>query len=282
MWTTLWKPRNPKDLVDEIEHYGKLYGVNDIHFTDLTAVVNKKWILSFCDELLARDVKVTWQLPSGTRSEAFTEEVLEKLYSVGLRTFSLAPESGSERILKEVKKKVNLQHLLQVASMASKRGMSVVCNFIIGFPQENWGDVWETYKYIFKCALYGVLEVNITAYLPLPGTEIYKQLRKEGRIQEPDTDYCLGLFSGADMKTRQSWNNHFASWQLSLMVLFGFVLFYSTSFLVRPWRAFRLVYHILLGKSTSKTERILIGMWDNRKFLQSRSQNTPSSEEKAC
>ena len=62
--------RDPVDVADEFEHLVKRYGANNIDFVDLTAIVRKDWALSFCKELKQRSLKIPWQLPSGTRSEA--------------------------------------------------------------------------------------------------------------------------------------------------------------------------------------------------------------------
>src|SRR5262249_30207000 len=52
MWTQVWKARDPKKVVDEMEHWKKVYGADDFQFQDLTAIVRKDWIISFCNELI--------------------------------------------------------------------------------------------------------------------------------------------------------------------------------------------------------------------------------------
>ncbi|MGH2571714.1 MAG: B12-binding domain-containing radical SAM protein, partial [bacterium] len=83
MWTTAWRARDVKAVVDEMTLYRDRWGVTDIHFEDLTAVVKRTWILEFTNEILRRGLEVTWQLPSGTRSEAIDEEVAELMVKAG-------------------------------------------------------------------------------------------------------------------------------------------------------------------------------------------------------
>ena len=106
MWTTRYTTRAPALVVDEIEDYVHRYRVENIDFYDLTAIVKRDWILEFCRLLDARGLRITWQLPSGTRSEALDEPVLRAMYRSGCRNVSYAPESGSERTLEAIKKKV--------------------------------------------------------------------------------------------------------------------------------------------------------------------------------
>ena len=99
MWGTRWVARDVKDLVDEIEHYISKYKITNVDFYDLTAIVKKKWIIEFCEELINRNINITWQLPSGTRSEAIDKDVTPLLYKSGCRNMNYAPESGSKKFL---------------------------------------------------------------------------------------------------------------------------------------------------------------------------------------
>jgi anaerobic magnesium-protoporphyrin IX monomethyl ester cyclase len=75
----------------------KKYRVNSINFYDLTAIVKRDWILAFIAELERRDIHITWQLPSGTRSESLDDEVIKGLARTGCEFLVYAPESGSQR-----------------------------------------------------------------------------------------------------------------------------------------------------------------------------------------
>jgi anaerobic magnesium-protoporphyrin IX monomethyl ester cyclase len=97
MWTTRYIMRSVGDVVDEIADHIKKYRVNSINFYDLTAIVKRDWILAFIAELEHRDIHITWQLPSGTRSESLDDEVIKGLARTGCEFLVYAPESGSQR-----------------------------------------------------------------------------------------------------------------------------------------------------------------------------------------
>ena len=96
MWTTRYTMRNPVKVVDEMEWLVKQFKINSVDFMDLTAIVKKNWILDFCRELSIRKLNVTWNLPTGTRSEALDDETLKAIFEAGCTFLSYAPESGSE------------------------------------------------------------------------------------------------------------------------------------------------------------------------------------------
>ena len=55
----------PAFFLDEMESYIKQYGAENFSFYDLTAIVKRSWIITFCNLVLERGTKFTWQLPSG-------------------------------------------------------------------------------------------------------------------------------------------------------------------------------------------------------------------------
>ena len=62
-------------VVDEIEYYVKKFGAGNFPFQDLTAIIKRDWIKTFCEELIKRELNINWQLPTGTRSEAIDNEI---------------------------------------------------------------------------------------------------------------------------------------------------------------------------------------------------------------
>ena len=95
MWTTRYVTRSPKLLVDEIESYVRTYDVNNFPFQDLTVIIKKGWIRDFCRELIHRDVRIHWQLPSGTRSEAVDATIARLLKKSGMAHMAYAPDKLS-------------------------------------------------------------------------------------------------------------------------------------------------------------------------------------------
>jgi radical SAM superfamily enzyme YgiQ (UPF0313 family) len=261
MWTTYWVPRNPVKVVDEMQLYMEHYGVSDFQFEDLTAIVRRDWTEQFCDEILNRGMKVTFQLPSGTRSEAIDYELACKMKAAGCHDFAFAPESGDERILKAIKKKVQLPRMFQAAQDAMRAGISVGCFFILGFPEDDWTSVFNTYKAILKCAWYGFANANVNAYSPQPNTESYRQLVEDGVIRGYDDEYLMSLFSFQDFgRLKKSYNPTFSDLQLTILVTFGAFLFYIANFTFHPQRIWWLIRDLGSEKSTNKTTKVAKAM----------------------
>jgi len=257
MWTTRWEARSPQKVLNEIKEYISKYNAENFDLYDLTAIVKKKWIMEFCDLILESGLDFTWQLPSGTRSEAIDDEVVEKLWQAGCRNMHYAPESGSPTVLKRIKKQVNLPRLESSARGAIRQGFNMKIHIIFGFPKETFGEMWQTYKFGMKCAWIGIQDSSFIPYVPYPGSELYKQLLSEKKIVPMSDEYFNGLIPFSDLQHAKSYNPLLKDWHLLWARYLYFVLFYGTYYLRRPWRFFFMVSNLIRGKEESRIETSL-------------------------
>lgn len=257
MWTTRWYARSPADVADEIEFYTLRYAATNFDFYDLTAILRKDWIKDFCQELVKRNLKITWQLPAGTRSEAVDEEVAGLLASCGHRNIVYAPESGSERILKIIKKKVRPERMRDSMKAAVRHGISVKLNMIIGFPMETFTDVLRSYHFLVKAAWLGVDDATIATFVPYPGSELFRDLRAQGRIAELSDGFYFGLLAIGGSRHAPSFDEHLSSRALSLCKLVGHALFYGVSYLRRPQRFAQTFWHLYRKDHHTRIEKAL-------------------------
>jgi len=256
MWTQLWRPRDPVKVADELEHYVNTYGANDFQFQDLTAIVRKDWIITFCNELIRRNLDITWQLPVGTRSEAIDREVADSLMASGCHHITYAPESGSEKILKAIKKKVKLRNLEESIRSSIDAGMRVCLFNIVGFPQEEMSDIRKTWKWLRHMAKLGVHEVTASTFVPLPGTVLFNETNQIEPI-EVDDEYCHWMTASTSMWTVKSWNPRISSRMLLVLKFWTLIQFYGLSFCYHPDRLWRLINNVFRNKQETKVDRVI-------------------------
>ena len=94
----------------------------------------------------------------------------------GCTHITLAPESGSERVMQEiVQKGKDFSHdqLLEIGRSAHKIGMKSAAYFILGLPGEKIDDIKQTIAYANQLARAGVDEVAFGLFIPLPGTQLW-------------------------------------------------------------------------------------------------------------
>ena len=251
MWTRKWVARKPELVIAEMKKYMQRYNVTNFDFYDLTAIVRKEWILDFCRKLEEENLHITWQLPSGTRSEAIDEEVCPLLYRSGCRVMNYAPESGSQAELKRIKKRVELGKMLVSMRSARKAGIKIKCNFIFGLPGSTWVDVRATFIFMARLAWAGLDDLAAFSYSPYPGSELFNQLVKEGRITM-NQQYFKDLLAYTDPGNSVSYNDNFSPKMLSVINMISMLWFYSLSWLFRPKRFFALIYAFIVKDTSSK------------------------------
>jgi radical SAM superfamily enzyme YgiQ (UPF0313 family) len=251
MWTTLWKARTPALLLAEMKHYMERYSVTNFDFYDLTAIVDKKWIISFTELLVAEGLDITWQLPSGTRSEAIDATVCGLLYRSGCRIINYAPESGSAPELKRIKKMVKPDRMLTSMRAAHAAGLEIKANFIMGLPHSSWADVRRTFGFLARAAAAGVDHVSAFPFSPYPGSELFDDLRREGRVTLDET-YFKSLLAYTDPQHSISYTEFIGSRTLSFLCLGAVAFFYAVSWTLRPRRAAKLLLRIVRQDSSTK------------------------------
>jgi radical SAM superfamily enzyme YgiQ (UPF0313 family) len=257
MWTQRYIPRNPTAVADEIALYVQKYRVDNIDFQDLTAIVNRRWAIDFCRELVARRLSITWQMPSGTRSEVFDEEVTAWLYRAGCRALSFAPESGAPAMLATIKKQVDLDHMTAAIRSTVRQGFNLSCFFVIGFPEETPETLRQTRRFIRKLARLGVDEISVAKFVPYPGSAMFRRLLAQGKVTLTDEFFITpmymfssksGAFAEAVSARRLYWN-----------MLWMYASFFALSFLSRPLRPLRIMATaILTGREESRYAKWLV------------------------
>jgi radical SAM superfamily enzyme YgiQ (UPF0313 family) len=255
MWTTRWVARSPTDVLDEMGWAIETYQVDNFDFYDLTAIVRRDWIVEFCTLLIERGYKTSWQLPTGTRSEALSDEVLPLLFKSGCRYLVYAPESGSPAVLARIKKKVHLEKMKASMRQAVAAGLTVKCNFVVGFPGETRRELWETVAFCSQLASIGIDDINVGPFCPYPGSELFTQLQADGRLGDMNDEYFGMLAVYADLTRSRSWTEHVSHRQLLAFRHLAMAAFYGRSFARRPQRLFSLVRNVYTGRHKTRLDR---------------------------
>ena len=93
-------------------------------------------------------------------------------------------ESISPAVLKSIGKKVNLRRNYEEAiRRIHRRGIHIQASFIFGFDEDPPDTIPATVQFVKENRLTGVNYCRLT---PFPGTRLYDQLEKEGRIIDRD------------------------------------------------------------------------------------------------
>ncbi|NKC10712.1 MAG: radical SAM protein [Gammaproteobacteria bacterium] len=172
----------PQRMGAEIEALWRKYQFDDLNFQDETYFTYAKRVAGVADELIKRKLPITW---AGTmradQCYRLPEEVFAKCRESGLRRVLMGVETGSESMIKKIKKDIKLEHVLFAAQRCKKYGVDMHIPFIIGFPDETAADVQASLDLIKHLrSISSGFQTPIFYFKPYPGTSITQQAVEGG------------------------------------------------------------------------------------------------------
>ena len=101
----------------------------------------------------------------------------------------------------------------------------------------------------------GVHDVSMGVFAPYPGSEIYNDLVKKGKINH-DEKYWLEL-SYVDITFSKSYCENISSRSLLYYNWLGYIIFYISNYTFRPMRIYTTLKNLINNKHESKGEKAL-------------------------
>ena len=158
------------------------YGVRHINIIDDNFTFDPDYTRSFCEALIRKDLKgLTIYTANGIRAQRTDFETLKLMKQAGWRIATVAPESGSQRVLQLMNKDLDPGMWPAKVQEIRRAGLISQGLFLVGYPGETIEDIKKTEQLINKCDFDSI---GIQYFQPLPGTPIYDELVKNGEIED--------------------------------------------------------------------------------------------------
>lgn len=175
----MWQRRNLRrsvdSIIDEIILLRDDFGTRSFEFSDETFVLNQKHVLTFCERLRREDLDVEWACTG--RIDLMNPELLSEMRSSGCRAVFYGVESGSDHVLRQIKKEFTAQQAVEVI-LETRKHMHVVASFIWGFPEESRDDFLKTLFLILYLEQHGV-DARLNRLSPFALTPLFEQHRDD-------------------------------------------------------------------------------------------------------
>ncbi len=181
-----FKARSACHVADEIEYwYGqgrRRFAVIDDNFT-----LKKERVLQLCREIERRGLTgLQMRCPNGVRADRVDEELLARMRSVGFTYLAFGVESGSDRILKDIRKGESLDAIRRAIRLACDLNFEVALFFIVGVPGETWRDIEQSVE---LARSFPVVDAKFFNLLPVPGTELFRWVSEKRYFTTPPEQY---------------------------------------------------------------------------------------------
>jgi radical SAM superfamily enzyme YgiQ (UPF0313 family) len=176
-----YRYRTIPQVVEEFEYIVRNFpDVKSIFLEDDTLTANRDRCRELAAGLKSRGITIPW---TGNSRADVDRDTLAALKGAGLTTLCVGFESGSQEILDNVRKGIDLEQARDFARNAADLGIRVHGCFIFGLPGETEATMEETIEYSLT------LPLETAQFYPLmvyPGTDCYEWARKEGFLITQD------------------------------------------------------------------------------------------------
>jgi anaerobic magnesium-protoporphyrin IX monomethyl ester cyclase len=196
-----WVGLEPARMVMRLRELWDRYGFDDVNFQDETFFTRARRVQAFAEGIVDSGLKLTWaatmRADQGVR---LPDEVWARCKQSGLRRLLVGVESGSNEMLKRIRKDIRIEQVFQTAERMLKYDIAGHFPFIVGFPDESAASVQAS----LDCAkrlrsLRPDFLTPIYYFKPYPGSELVREAVARG-FRLPNTleawskfDYVAGL-----------------------------------------------------------------------------------------
>jgi radical SAM superfamily enzyme YgiQ (UPF0313 family) len=178
----VWRGLNAKNIVKRIKSLVK-FGAETIDIVDDDFFNDTKRVNELIELLNKNNIKVNFIV--NCRCDYIAKwdiNFLKKIYENGFKQFYIGVESGSNKILKKMKKGLTVRQVLECNRKLKEVGIRPIYSFMAGLPGEKLKDINKTIDLMinlhrnYKEAYLAPLKI----FTPFPGTELYNTCLKLG------------------------------------------------------------------------------------------------------
>ncbi len=173
--------RPEESIRAELDELVNRFGVEEIQFMDDNLTINRQFALKLFEIL--KKYKLKWCTPNGLFFNSLDEEMIEAMAQSGCYQITLAVESASERMLKDViGKNVKLDRVKDIADKAHSLGLRVHGLFVVGIPGETEEELKATLRFPFENNFDSVSFSMANAF---KGSALYDLCAEQGFAVDP-------------------------------------------------------------------------------------------------
>ena len=159
--------RSTENIVAEIKMLKEKFGIRSIIFDDVNFTTEEDRVQEICAAI--KDLGIRW---SSQLRVKISEETLRAMKEAGCEVVSFGVESGSQKVLNNVRKGITISMIEETFKVARKVGLKTKSYFIVGLPGEEWEDLEKSVSLAKK--------INpdylwLSFFTPVPGSPLFDE-----------------------------------------------------------------------------------------------------------
>jgi anaerobic magnesium-protoporphyrin IX monomethyl ester cyclase len=168
--------RSIDSVVREVAYVAAIRPGCEIHFVDDTFTYNEERALSIMRGIAALGTPIPWRCEA--RADTITPAVAKAMAESGCQIVKIGIESGSDRILRAMRKGETTEAMRTAVALLQGRGIAVTAYLMAGYPGETDDDLRQTIQLAreLKADAY-----SISLVTPYYGTPLYADAVAQGQ-----------------------------------------------------------------------------------------------------
>lgn len=172
-----YRVRSIDNLLGEIRYLINRYNINELILMDDMFSAHRDRIVEFCRAI--KPLNIPWECQF--RVTSVDDGLLGIMKDAGCHIVGYGFESGSPKVLKSMKKGINLQQIERAIRGNIKAKLTLQANFIFGDPVETCETMKETINFTRK---FQNISMGYGFIIPYPGTKLYYKLIREEKLKD--------------------------------------------------------------------------------------------------
>lgn len=166
--------RTPEDCADELLYIKERYNPDLIWYADDVFAINHRWLYAYAEALKKRGVTIPFECIS--RADRLNEPVIQTLKEMGCYRLWNGSESGSQRVLDAMQRKVTVEDVQRKTHLLQQAGIETGMFIMLGYHGETIQDIVETVTHLKACN--PDIFLTTVAY-PIKGTPYYAEVEAD-------------------------------------------------------------------------------------------------------
>jgi len=191
-WQRKTTSRSINHFVEQLRSISEMHPGTDVFIVDDTFVLDRKQIMEFCRLMIKGRIDLKWGCYA--RVDLVDDELLNKMAESGCTKIFYGLESGSDRVLSQVKKRITTDKIVKKVKATLERIEFVTASFIWGFPDESFEELEDTAMVLAYLASVGA-NPQLNQVLPYSYSQLYHQYRDKIYF-EPEYSSQLQFYKG--------------------------------------------------------------------------------------
>jgi len=169
--------RSVSGILKELGILQEQYHFQSFMFHDDCLTEDREWVVEFCRAYIEGGFTQPFFCQSRADIIVKNEDMVALMAEAGLRGYFIGFESGSDRVLRFIRKGTKRVQNIEAARICRKYGISVWANYMMGLPTETREEVLETISMLKEI---DPDYYSPAFYTPHPGSDLYNYCQEQG------------------------------------------------------------------------------------------------------